>query len=911
MGMDMSKLNGMDSQHTENLTERVLNSGIIQTRLQIPPLRAKMVQRARLTAYIEQAIESKLVLLSAPAGYGKTTLLSAWANESSWPVAWFSLDTADNDRTRFLTYLINALQRIQGQIGKITLDLLMSQQTQNTEMLLTPLVNELISAPRMILVLDDYHVIEDKHIHEALIFLLEYLPESLHLIISSRTDPPLPLTRLRARHQLRELRTNDLRFSLEESALFLTESMNLPLQEETIITLDKRNQGWITGLQLAALSLQGHSQQSISTFTGSHHFVFDYLAEEVMQHLSAQLQEFLLKTSILTHLQTSLCEAVTGQKSSQQQLELLERNNLFLTPLDTERIWYHYHPLFAEFLQKRLSQSIPEIIPDLLTRASIWYEQHHYPDEAIQYALTAKQYLRAAQLITQHARTLLAKRELSTLLRWIEELPTNLIQDQPQLCIAYCWALLFTFQSERIKPCLQYAQNVLDAIPDNEDKVTQQLRGEIAAIQATQDSLNGDLKQTLVRSQQALAWLPAEDLWTRGTLVFFQGVAYYVTGNILKAQQAYQEALSLNRSAGNYSLSLLAHCYLARLYVTVSRLQDALQIHELARAQAEQYGHLYTLESGILAVELSNIYYERNEMDVAYTTLSRSIETGKAAASAGVLRAAYTALARWHQARRQVKEVQNLLWQIDLIKQPASVLWVEAEIQAYRLQWESMRHNRTEIEDKFAEQKIETAPISILTEITYLAQIRVLIAQAHYDTALSLLEKLLQHAEGEQRAGSIISITVLQAKAFSARGDLVNALKAIQRALSLAAPERYMRVFIDEGEPIKAILQHAATRGIQSSYIVQLLRAFPEAPSSTSHTQPLLDPLSERELEVLQCIMKGQSNQSIADLLQVSLNTVKTHMSHIFAKLHVNSRTQAVARANELQLIEIERDSSF
>jgi LuxR family maltose regulon positive regulatory protein len=764
----MSKLNERDSQHAGRLTERALSSPIIQTRLHIPPLRAKLVQRTRLTAYIEQAIESKLLLLSAPAGYGKTTLLSAWANESPWPVAWFSLDSADNDRTRFLTYLINALQRIQGQIGKITLDLLTSQQTQNTEMLLTPLVNELLSSPHMVLVLDDYHVIEDKHIHEALIFLLEYLPENLHLIISTRTDPPLPLARLRARHQLRELRTNDLRFSLEESAMFLTESMDLSLQEEAIITLDERNQGWITGLQLAALSLQDYSQdysqQSITTFTGNHHFVFDYLAEEVMQQLSTPLQEFLLKTSILTHLQTSLCEAITGQESSQHQLELLERNNLFLTALDTERTWYHYHPLFEEFLKKRLSQSTPELIPDLLTHASIWYEQHHYPDEAIQYALTAKQYPRAAQLIAHHARTLLAKRELSTLLRWIEELPTDLIQAQPQLCIAYCWALLFTFQSERIEPFLQHAQNVLDETPDSEDKLTQQLRGEIAAIQATQDSLNGDLKQTLIRSQQALAWLPAEDLWTRGTLVFFQGVAYYVTGNMLKAQQAYQEALSLNYKAGNYSLSLLAHCYLARLYVTIGRLQDALRIHELARTQAEQHNGLYPLEKGILAVELGNIYYERNEMDAAYTTLSKSIEIGKAAASAGVLRAAYTALARWYQARRQVEEVRKLLWQIDQIKQPASVLWVEAEIQAYRLQWEIMQHNRTEIENKLAEQKVETLPISILTEITYLAQIRVLITQAHYDAALSLLEKLLQHAEDEQRTGSIISITVRRSR---------------------------------------------------------------------------------------------------------------------------------------------------
>lgn len=264
--------------------------------------------------------------------------------------------------------------------------------------------------------------------------------------------------------------------------------------------------------------------------------------------------------------------------------------------------------MFAEFLQKRLSQSTPELLPDLLTRASIWCEQHHYPDEAIQYALTAEQYPRAAQLIAHHARTLLAKRELSTLLRWIEKLPLDVIQTQLQLCITYCWALLFTFQSERIGSLLQHVQYVLDETPDSEDKVTRQLRGEVAAIQATQASLKGDLKQTLVRSQQALTWLPAEDLWTRGTLMFFQGVAYYVTGNMLKAQQAYQEALSLNRSAGNHSLSLLAHCYLARLYVTTGRLQDALRIHEQARTQTEQYDSLCSLESGILAVELGNLY---------------------------------------------------------------------------------------------------------------------------------------------------------------------------------------------------------------------------------------------------------------------------------------------------------------
>jgi LuxR family maltose regulon positive regulatory protein len=868
----MSKLNGMDSQHAGEVTERAFSSPLLQTRLHIPPLRAKLVQRPQLTASIEQALERKLLLLSAPAGYGKTTLLSAWANESSWPVAWFSLDTADNDRTRFLTYLIHALQHVQGQVGKITLDLLTSQQTQSTEMLLIPLVNEFLSAPRMVLVLDDYHVIEEQLIHEALLFLLEHLPESLRLIIATRTDPPLPLARLRARHQLRELRTSELRFRREESAAFLTESMDLRLPEETIIMLDERNQGWITGLQLAALSLQGPTQQPTNLLTGIHHFVFDYLAEEVMQHLSPPLQEFLLQTSVLTHLQASLCEAVTGQESGQHQLELLEKTNLFLTPLDAERTWYRYHPLFAAFLQKRLRQNYPELMPDLLTRASIWCEQHYYPDEAIQYAIAAKQYLRAAQLMARHARMILAKRELSTLLRWIEILPLDIMQAQPQLCIAYCWALLFTFQSERMVPFLQQVQDILDKTPDSQDKVMQQLRGEVAAIQATQASLKGDLKQTIARSQQALAWLPAEDLWTRGTLVFFQGVAYYMTGNMLKAQHAYQEALSLNQSAGNHALSLLVHCYLARLSVTVGRLQDALRILEAARAQAEQHDRHLSFEGGLLAIELSNIYYQQNEMDAAYTLVTRGIEIGKTLASTGVLRAGYTALARWQQARGQVEEIRSLLWQIDQMKQPASVLWIEAELQAYRLQWEIMQHHETAIERRLAEQEV-------------------------------------QHAEDEQRPGSIISITVLQAKAFSARSDQVLALKAIQRALSLAAPERFMRVFLDEGEPIKGLLQQAVTHSIQSSYVIQLLRSFSEAASRSPHTQLFLDPLSERELEVLQCIMRGQSNQTIADHLQVSLNTVKTHMSHIFAKLHVNSRTQAVARANELQLIEAKRDS--
>lgn len=902
----MSELNHSDSQQAERMTETALSSSLIQTRLHIPPLRAKIVQRTRLFAYIEQALESKLLLLSAPAGYGKTTLLSAWAHESSCPVAWFSLDSADNDRTRFLTYLIHALQRIQGQVGKLTLDLLASRQNRSTEMLLTPLVNELLSAPRMILVLDDYHIIEEMHNHEALLFLLEHLPDNLHLIIATRTDPPLPLARLRARHQLRELRTSDLRFSLEESAAFLKESMDLSLHEEVIAWLDERNQGWITGLQLAALSLQGRSQPSINTLTGIHHFVFDYLAEEVMQQLAAPLQEFLLKTSLLTHLQASLCEAVTGLRTSQHLLESLDRANLFLTPLDADRTWYRYHPLFAEFLQKRLSQSTPELIPDLLTHASIWCERHQYLDEAIEYALAAEQYLRAAQLIAYQARTLLAKRELSTLLRWMEKLPTDIVQARPQLCIAYCWALLFTFQSERIVPLLQQAQEVLET-SGGEDKETRQLRGEIAAIQATQASLKGDLKQTIALSTQALNWLSAEDLWTRGTLMFFQGLAYYVTGNMLKAQRAYQEALSLNRSAGNYSLSLLVHCYLARLYVTTGRLQDALRMHETARMQAEQYNSSLSFESGILAVELGNIYYEQNQMEAAYTTLTRGIEIGKAVASADVLRAGYIALARWRRAKRQMEEVRNLLWQIDQMKQPASVLWVEAEVQAYRLQWESVQSN--EAVRSLMEQEIEPPPISMLTEITYLAQVRVLIASASYDAALSLLEKLLQHAEDEQRVGSIISITTLQAKAFSARGDLATALNAIQRALSLAAPERYIRVFVDEGEAIKIVLQHAASSGIQSSYVLQLLRAFPETATSIPHNQPLLDPLSERELEVLQCIVRGQSNQVIADHLQVSLNTIKTHMSHIFAKLHVNSRTQAVARANALQLIEVKRDS--
>lgn len=903
-GTEMTQLNRMESQHVTGMPERAFNSPLLQTRLRIPPLRADLVQRAQLTACLEQAPGRKLLLLSAPAGYGKTTLLSAWAHESSWPVAWLTLDASDNDRTRFLTYLIHALQRIQQQVGKITLDLLTSQQPQSIEMLLVPLLNELLSAPRMVLVLDDYHLIEKQHIHELLLFFLEHLPESLSLIIATRSDPPFPLARLRALHQVRELRTGELRFRREESAAFLTGTMHLPLPEAAIAMLDEHNQGWITGLQLAALSLQGQNQPPLNTLTGIHPFVFDYLAEEVMQHLSASLQTFLLKTSVLTHLHASLCDAVTEQEASQYQLELLERNNLFLTPCDVEHTWYRYHPLFAAFLQKRLSQNAPELVSDLLACASTWCEQHCYLDEAIQYAFAAEHYPRAAYLLARHARTLLEKREVSTLLHWIEKLPDKIIQAQPQLCIAYCWALLFSLQSERIAPFLQQARNVLDTNPGSEDRETQQLRGEVAAIQAMQASLSGELEQALIHSQQALTWLSADDLWTRGTLVFFQGVAWYVTGNMLKARQAYQQALSLNRDAGNQAFLLLALCYLARLSVTAGSLQDARRMLESAREQAERYERHLSFESGLLAIELGNIYYQQNEMDAAYALLTRGIEIGKAMAATGVLRAGYAALARWQQARGRVEEVWSLLWQIDQIKQPATVLWVEAEIRAYRLQWEIMQRPEAALEYKCAEQELEASPMTVLTEISYLAQARVLIASACYAAALSLLEKLLQRAEDERRPGSVICIAVLQSLALAARGERALALAAIQKALVLAAPQRYTRVFLDEGEPMQALLQQAATHSIQSPYALQLLQAFSQADASTSHTQPLLDPLSERELEVLQGIARGQSNQAIADHLYVSLNTVKTHMSHIFAKLHVHSRTQAVARAHELQLIQ-------
>jgi LuxR family maltose regulon positive regulatory protein len=884
-------------------TESALNSLLIQTRLHIPPLRAKHIQRPRLFSSLEQALERKLILLSAPAGYGKTTLLSAWARRTSWPVAWFSLDRGDNDRTRFFTYLLSALQRIQPQVGQITSGLLAARQAPSNEQLLTPLLNELLLVPHMALVLDDYQSIEEQSIHEALTFLLEYLPESLRLIIATRTDPPLPLARLRARHQLQELRTNELRFSREESVAFLTESMDLSLQEEVIVALDERNQGWITGLQLAALSLQGHSHQPDHHLAEIHHFVFDYLAEEVMQQLSPSLQTFLLQTSVLTHLYPALCDAVTGQGSGQHQLVLLEKNNLFLMPLDAEQNWYRYHPLFAEFLRKRLRQHNSAIIPDLLERASLWCEQHRFLDEAIEYALAAELDGRAAQLIARHARTLLTKRELSTLLRWIEKLPADIVQVQPQLCISYCWALLFTFQVERIGPLLQQAESVLDDMSDREGQTA--LRGEIAAIQATQASLRGDLEQTIVLTARALSDLPPEDLWTRGTLVFFQGVAYYVTGDMLKARQSYQEALSLNRSAGNHSLALLAHCYLARLLMTVGQLRDALQMLETARAQARERDSLFSLAGGILAVELGNIYYEQNEMERAYAELTRSIEIGKMLASADLLRAGFLALARWQQARGQMEAARGLLGQVDEVKQSASVLWVEAEIQAYRLQWEASQHRAKEMEYyRIVELEREEGPtITLLTEITYLARVRALIISGSMNAALGLLEKLLRHAEDEQRTGSIIKIRILQAKIFFLRGDSVPGLKAIQRALTLAAPERYMRVFLDEGEPIKVALQHAAAHGIQSPYTLQILRAFSEAVPHVFQAQPLLDPLSERELEVLQCIRSGLSNQAIADHLQVSLNTVKTHLSHIFAKLHVNSRTQAVARANELGIM--------
>jgi LuxR family transcriptional regulator, maltose regulon positive regulatory protein len=878
---------------------------ILATKLYLPPARPNIVPRARLIGRLNAGLPHTpgFTLISAPAGFGKTTLVSEWVAECKQPVAWLSLDEGDNDPIRFLLYLIAALQTIQPALGQGLLVALQSPQPPPTESILTELLNSLTALPHnLILVLDDYHVIDAKPVGAILTFLIEHLPPQLHLVITTREDPDLPLARLRARGQLTELRAAALRFTHTEAAGFLNQVMGLHLSPEDIVALETRTEGWIAGLQLAAISMQGHQDATgfIKSFTGSHHFVMDYLVEEVLHQQPENIQKFLLQTSILDRMCGPLCEALLlAPASGQSTLEQLEHANLFIIPLDNERRWYRYHHLFADLLRQRLAASTPtsdSLINQLHLRASQWYEDHGFDLEAFQHAAASNDIDRTERIIQGNGILLHLPIVVTTVLNWFQSLPPAILDARPSLWWRYGAVLLVSGQTTGVEEKLQAAETALAANASiKADDETPNLVGQIATARATLALTRYDVPGMLIQSRRALTYLPAHNLSYRATAHWTLGFAHLMQGERVASRQAYFESIALSQAAGDVFSTILATIGLGSVQEMDNQLYQAAetyqQVVQLAGDQPQQIIHEAHLG-------LARVLYEWNDLARAEHHAQQSlllarqydkvidrfilteILLARLKLAQGDVNRAAAMLANTSQSARQKNFVHRLP---DVAAAQALTFIRQRNLMA-------------------ATDLAETYQLSLL-------QARLHLARRNPSAALTKLEPLRQQMEAKGWHDERLRVMVLQTLALQAQGQTDSALQLLAEVLTLTEPQGFIRTFVDEGSPMADLLTQIAAQGIRPDYVAKLLAAFDpkpptsEAKSTSSPAQPLDEPLSQRELEVLQLIAQGLSNREISERLFLALSTVKGHNQKIFDKLQAQNRTEALIKARALGLL--------
>jgi LuxR family maltose regulon positive regulatory protein len=916
-----------------------------------------------------------LTLVSAPAGFGKTTILTSWIRASddeesskynAPTVAWISLDEHDNDTVRFISYLIASIQNIKPDLGASTLDLLKNPTLPSNENLLVDLLNDLSEVnDKFLIVFDDYHVITDERVHSIVTYILENQPPQMHMIISSRADPPWPYARLRGRGEINEIRVNELRFTPQESVDFLNKVMGLDLSPEEISALEERTEGWIAGLQMAALSIQGrkrtHGDHAVSVFvkafTGSNRFVLDYLLEEVLNQQSSEIQAFLLQTSILERMTAPLCDAVTQRDDSQEILGQLDQANLFLIPLDDERRWYRYHHLFADLLKSVLGKNFPNYEFHLHRRASIWFEENGLMVDAVSHALAAGETERVASLVEGNAAlAMMDYGELNTLVTWLDTLPKEVACSRPWLCVFNAWALVYTGQLDAVEPLLQNAERLLEAIQEDSEEPDavidaslerepgsftppegivsvplfsssdkQHIFGNIFAIRAYVAELRGDFSLAIECARQALENLSQEDLMARGSAATVLGAVLRLCGDFEAAGQALDEAKLLHQTVGDNQTALFVKCSQAYLLYVQGRLQAAekslREVLLLSDKGAGRGGRSLPIK-GYAHTRLSAILREWNDMDAAVFHADTGLEISKQWGQADVLVYGYIEKARSCQVLGKEFEAREAFREASAVASNISP-WFGSLVEAWQahlhlqqgdmqlpLRW--VQKNRLKFDDVF----------DFSRESEYRVFARVLIAQAqdepdkdYVNQAIKLLDRLY---ELEANAGgnyALIEVLVLKAVSNMLLGESINAMSDFEKALRLGEPEHFVRTFIDEGTVIAELLVKSRSTGISSKFAARLFDALEGEKTQDQLSRELsksiydysaidlVEPLSERELQVLRLMDSELASPEIADELVIAVSTVRSHIKNIYSKLGVHSRYEAVEKARAMDII--------
>ena len=905
---------------------------LLATKLHVPGQQPGFVPRPRLVQALDEGLARRLILVGAPAGFGKTALLAGWARRGDRPVAWLSLDAGDNDPVRFWRHAVAALDRARPGIGERVGALLGPPAPASFAGLVTALINELAAAPGdggVLLVLDDYHLIDAGQVHEPLVFLLEHLPPGVHLVLASRSDPPLPLARLRAGGQLAELRAGDLRFTAEEAAALLRETAGDALPTEAVGALAARTEGWAAGLQLAGLSLRGRPDVAgfVAAFSGTYRYVLDYLTDEVLEGQTGQVREFLLETSVLERLSGGLCDAVTGRTDSQVMLEQVERANLFLVPLDEVRGWWRYHQLFADLLRARLRQEQPGRALELQRAAAAWCEEHGLADDAVRHALAAGDSATAVRLVEQHVDGLILRSEGGTLARWLAELPTELASSRPRLCLAQTFVAVANSDLAAAEPPLDAAERAFSHAADEPfepsvGKAASLLVNVPAAIaleRAALAHLRGDAEGTAAFASQALA-VVGEGEWMLDSILHWHlAMAEWLRGRLLQAEHAFESSIAQWRQVGEPTLAAWGSHHLGQVQRAQARQGATLDTYQQMLEITTPPGQPALPASGLPHVGMAEVAYQRDELDAALAHVMEGIARCRQFAYSQALAMGLATLAWIRQAKGDQAGALDVIGEAERIApssvvtsllnpvpaQRARLLLAQGEVTA-AARWVEERGLGPDDEPGYPR------------EPEYLVLARVLLAQDRPAPALALLGRLHTAAAAQNRAGSIIEIQALQALALAAAGDDNAAVNTLAQALMLGCPQGYIRVFADEGAPMSALLgrlvaaqkaDHAAARGVPLGCLAQVLRAFGEKPDAPGGRRAaaavpgLIEQLTARELEILALLAAGTPNPRIAEQLVVSLDTVKKHVSHVLGKLGAANRTEAVTRARQLGLI--------
>ena len=937
---------------------------LIRTKLRLPFIRSGLIPRLRLQEQVLRGLRGPLTLITAPAGFGKTTLAASCITGCGMPVAWLSLEKDDNRAGRVLNYLIAALHEADDAIGVEALQMLAASPEVPAEAILTSLINELDTAPSdLALVLDDYHVITSPSVHEAVSFLLRHQPQTLHLLIATRSDPPLPLANLRARGQTVELRAADLRFTMAEGAAFLNDVMGLHLDAKSISVLEDRTEGWIAGLQMAALSMRNREDIAgfIEGFSGSQRYVLDYLLGEVLNVQTAEVQRFLLFTSILDRLSPSLCDVLLQdcavgdsanespaaecrpiQSGPQSILQYLERANLFVVPLDDEGVWYRYHHLFADLLRARLDQLYPGLSPRLHARAAVWLEQAGLIVEAVNHTLSAGEYDRAARLVEENTTRLLAQGELNALMAWIDMLPSELRSARPWLCVHQAYALLFAGRTLEVAPLLaqvdaslQMAREHVATTPATTVVEERTLPGAVMAVRAFTAALTVGGNEAITQAERAGQLVAADDLFSQSLVAWALGYALHREGRLSAARSAFEEQIRLSRTMRNHATLMIGVTALARVLADQGELRQARALLEGALVEAQQASPRNMGFITRVQAHLGALLCQQNELEAAHPLLSAALDRSRLWRNPNHSASIFIYLTRVLIAQGDMQAARNSIEEADRVRMSGRLSeWlrrgVEAEIVRAQLAFQCAgfglaphdpltEHSnailaswRSELAD-MAEKP--DAPMSQQLELVRLTLARAAYAAGQLDEALGLLEPVIRSAMAAGHTDMAIQCLVLNAIALQGRhvNGAGSALSNLQEALALAEPGGYVRVFLSEGEPMRMLLAQwlaHATGGALRKYAMHLLPAFetpvraaPAAPQNTLPGGEVIEPLSHRELEVLQLLALGKTNQEIARELIVAPGTVKAHAASIYRKLDVANRTEAVARGRALGLL--------